>query len=180
MRILAVLLALVALPAFGQGSASLSCTPPTTNTNGTPITGAISYRFYEGPSATSQTNASPAQTSCAYTWPNLIAGTHFFSATATVAGVESARSNVVSKVIDPAEPNPPGNLVVVSSVAMETRIRKGELVVWREAGPVEPGTACDPEVRIEGTDYYAVPRDSVTQIRPHELSPIVVALCAAT
>ena len=175
--VLAIALVGVTLPSYGQGSAVLSCTAPTQNTNGTSIVGTITFRFYQGTSATSQTTASPVQSSCAYTWPNLPAGTHFFSATATVAGIESARSNVASKVIDPAEPNPPGALTVTTGVAMETRKKRGELVVWREAGTVAPGTQCDPDRRIGDTDYYAVPRDAVTSSRTR-LSRVVVALCS--
>lgn len=117
MRLLIVLLAQLPLPAFAQapGTATIACTPPTTNTNGTPITGAvITYKFYHGTVQGTYPNVSPVQTSCAYVWPALAAGTHYFTATATVAGVESALSMSASKTILPT-PNPPTNITVTST-----------------------------------------------------------------
>lgn len=176
--IFAALLVLVTLPAFAQtGSAILSCTPPTTNTDGTAIAGTVTYKFYRGTTATSQTTVSTAQTSCSYTWTGLSAGTHYFSATATVNGVESARSNVASKTIAFTPSPPTGLTVLADTVAYETRSRWGNLFVWRDAGTVLAGTSCDSAVRVG--QFYGVPRESVVyRLRPNrELSAVVVAEC---
>ena len=48
MRLLALIALLLPFAALGQGSTALSCTPPTTNTDGSLIIGTISYKFYRG------------------------------------------------------------------------------------------------------------------------------------
>lgn len=141
-----VTLALLALagPAFAQGQAVLGCIPPTKFTDGSNITGTITYKFYEGPSANTQTAASPVQTACAYAWPGLSVGTHFFSATATVAGIESARTNVVSKVVPPPAPNPPTNLTVAADLTAWTLAPSTNKVAFIAVGKFSAGTTCDP------------------------------------
>lgn len=109
-RLIAGLLALVSFSAWA-GDATLTCTPPTQFTDGTSITGTITYKFYRGTSATTQATASAVQPACAFTWTGLAPGTHFFSSTATVGGVESNRSNVTSVVVPNPTPNPPTNLL---------------------------------------------------------------------
>lgn len=108
-RLIACLAALVSFSAWA-GDATLTCTPPTTNTDGTAISGTITYKFYRG-TATSQTTASAAQPGCAFVWTGLAPGTHYFSSTATVGGVESGRSNVASVTVPNPTPNPPTNLL---------------------------------------------------------------------
>jgi hypothetical protein len=99
----------VSLPAFSiavtqaqSRSATLSWTPPTTNTDGSSLTNLAGYRIVYGTSASvlSQTiNVSnPGVTN--YVVENLAPGTYYFALKAyTSQGVESSVSNVVSKVI---------------------------------------------------------------------------------
>lgn len=84
------------------GSASLSWTAPTENTDGTPITGLAGYHIYYGTTAgamtTTITIASSTETS--YVVSGLTAGTYYFSVVAyNSSGVDSADSSTVSKTI---------------------------------------------------------------------------------
>ncbi|HEY3515780.1 MAG TPA: putative Ig domain-containing protein, partial [Gammaproteobacteria bacterium] len=88
--------------AISFGSATLSWVPPTTNTDGSPLTNLAGYKVYWGPSPgnypNSTTLANPGLTS--YVVSNLSPGTYYFVATAyNSAGVESAFSGVGSKTI---------------------------------------------------------------------------------
>lgn len=153
--LLALAALLLASNAFAQ--TSLTCTAPTKNTDGTNITGTISYKFYEGASTTSQPNASPVQSSCAYVWPNLSVGTHFFSATATVGGIESDRSNITSSVIAPPKPQPPTSLTVASPTAYEMRKDSTGKAVAYAVGTTQVGALCGTEERVvAGVAYHRV------------------------
>jgi hypothetical protein len=86
----------------GTGSASLSWTPPTRNTDGSTLTDLAGYRIMYGTSASSLsksiTVADPRRTSYAVT--NLASGTWYFALKAyTSSGAESAASSVASKRI---------------------------------------------------------------------------------
>ena len=88
--------------AVASGSATLSWTPPTTNTNGSPLTNLAGYRVYWGPAAGSYPNSvtlsNPGLTS--YVVGNLAPGTYYFVVSArNSSGVESAMSNSGSKTI---------------------------------------------------------------------------------
>jgi hypothetical protein len=99
------------LPAFSiavnasgtaSGSATLSWTPPTRNTNGSTLTNLAGYRIYYGTSPTSLTRT--VQLSNAglsrYVVSNLGPATWYFSIRSyTSSGAESTNSNTVSKVI---------------------------------------------------------------------------------
>ncbi len=76
--------------------------PPTTNTDGSPLTNLAGYKVYWGPSQGTYPNSvtlnNPGLTS--YVVGNLAPGTYFFAATAlNSAGVESSFSGVGSKTI---------------------------------------------------------------------------------
>lgn len=173
-----------AAAAAQTGSATLSWQAPTHNTNGTPLTDLVGYRVYA--SRTSPPTISVADithpATLTHTVNGLAEGTWYFGVKARNSyGVESAMSNIATKEIPGSTPvpNPPTGLVVVSVTAYETRTTKGGLLsLWREAGTIPLGTACDSAIRI-APDYYAVPRDAVTPIRRRELSAVVVARCSS-
>jgi len=89
-------------PGTSSGSATLSWTPPTLNTNGTTLTNLAGYRIYYGTSPSNLTRT--VQLSNAgltrYIVNDLSAATWYFSIRAyTSSGAESAGSNTVSTVI---------------------------------------------------------------------------------
>jgi hypothetical protein len=156
--LLALAALLLASNAFAQApnSAVLTCTAPTKNTDGSSISGAITYKFYEGANVSSFVNSSPPQTSCAYTWANLAPGTHFFAVTASVGGVESAMSNMPSKVVPAPTPSPPTNLTVTNPTAYEMRTTNGKLVAYA-VGTTSLGSLCGTEERVvAGVSYRRV------------------------
>lgn len=84
------------------GSANLSWTPPTQNTDGSPLTNLAGYKIYHGTSAGALTDVINISGSSitSYAFNNLVAGTHYFAVSAyTSTGAESARSGVGSKTI---------------------------------------------------------------------------------
>jgi hypothetical protein len=87
--------------AAAAGTATLTWTAPTTNTDGTPVTPLSGYTIYYGtsPGALTQSVAVSASTT-SYTVTGLAAGTWYFGMAADAAdGTESAMSNVGSKTI---------------------------------------------------------------------------------
>jgi hypothetical protein len=98
------------LPAFSvtvksvvvAGSAMISWTPPTTNTDGTALTNLAGYRISYGTSATSLSSVANVPTAgvTSYTVDNLAAGTWYFNVTAyTTSGTTSAASGTATKTI---------------------------------------------------------------------------------
>jgi hypothetical protein len=98
------------LPAFtitvnqpaGTGTATLSWSAPTQNTDGSALTDLAGYRVYHGTSPSSLTDVVQVAgaSSSGYTYTALASGTHYFAVSAyTVGGVESAMSSVGSKTI---------------------------------------------------------------------------------
>jgi hypothetical protein len=99
----------VALPSFtitvaaaNSGTATVLWIPPTTNTNGTPLTDLSGYHIYYGTSPTALTKsvAITGATTTSYQLTGLSAGTWYFGVAAdSSAGTESAISGVASKII---------------------------------------------------------------------------------
>jgi hypothetical protein len=85
-----------------NGGATLSWTPPTSNTDGTALTNLAGYRIAYGTSSTALTQtiqvANPGLSS--YTLSNLSPGTYYFAVRAyTSSGTESNNSNVQVKTV---------------------------------------------------------------------------------
>lgn len=84
------------------GTASVSWTPPTQNTNGTSLTNLAGYRIHYGLNAEElvQTVQLANPGSSSYTISSLTPGTYYFAVRAyTSGGTESVNSNIVSKVV---------------------------------------------------------------------------------
>jgi Fibronectin type III domain len=84
------------------GTATLSWTAPTRNTDGTPLTDLAGYHVYFGRDSSNLTQFIDiaGATSVRYVVTGLAAGTYYFAVSAyNKLGLESARSNVVSKTI---------------------------------------------------------------------------------
>lgn len=89
-------------PGTSNGSATLSWTPPTRNTNGTALTNLAGYRIYYGTSPSTLTRTVTLNNAglTRYVISDLSAATWYFSIRAyTSTGTESANSNNVSKVV---------------------------------------------------------------------------------
>ena len=89
----------VTAPADTTGTATVTLTPPTQNSDGSPLTNLAGMRVYYGTSPASLTQqiqlASTTQTT--YTLTNLPGGTWYFAATAyTATGMESPKSALAS------------------------------------------------------------------------------------
>lgn len=85
-----------------NGGATLSWTPPTTNTDGSSLSNLAGYRISYGTSANALTQTIQVANAgiTRYTISNLSPGTYYFSVRAyTSNGSESANSNVSSKVV---------------------------------------------------------------------------------
>jgi hypothetical protein len=84
------------------GSASLSWSVPTLNTNGTPATDLAGYHIYYGTSPDALTSVIdvPGAETTEYEISNLVSGTYYFEVTAyNSLGVDSAASNQGSETI---------------------------------------------------------------------------------
>lgn len=176
-----------------SGQATVSWTPPTTNTDGSTLVDLASYRLFHATTSagleasTPVTIAAPASSHTVFGLP---AGTRFFGMKAVNSqGAMSAMSNVASKaIVIPSAvadatvtvntvPNPPV-IVTVSTLAYDLT-RNGS--IGRIVGNVPLGTGCLGGVyRIwkDGSTFYRIPSDAVTLTRPPR-STALYARCSA-
>ena len=88
--------------ATGSGSATVSWTPPTQNSDGTPLTNLAGYRIMYGPSVDELDQSIGVENPSVSTYvvDNLTSGTWYFAVVAiNSAGLSSELSNVGSKTI---------------------------------------------------------------------------------
>lgn len=180
----AIALCLGASPTHA-GDAVLTWTLATQNTDGTaiPASGPTSLASTRvewgscsgsnfGTKAGEQVVAKPAVT---YTVTGLAPGTWCFRAySRNTYGAESDPTNVVSKVIAPPTPQPPGTLTVTVQTVYQV-IGTANAFALIPVGNAPAGTQCDTTQSILGR--YVVPRESVTwygSVRPQA----VVADCS--
>jgi hypothetical protein len=163
--LLLVLSALCFWAAFAQAATiTVTCTPPTTNTDGSAITATLTYRAYWGTSATTLTNAVPLSgpgckgSVVVHDAPAGQSVTYHLAVTAIAVGQESVKSNIATKTFSTPlpTPNPPillteGGLVWMASPNYTTFGWK----LGSTAGTIAAGIKCDATRRI-GDDYYRV------------------------
>jgi hypothetical protein len=115
MRKLILLGALVSGPAFAAPpSATLVWTAPTAFTDGTPISGTITYNVYQGLTGALTKVQSGISGLTVTITTGLTPGTsQCFAVTAVVASVESAQSAQACAAIPVPTPNSPGQVTVV-------------------------------------------------------------------
>ncbi len=184
-----VVAAFVALLFFATAvlaaEAELSWTPPTQNTDGTPLTDLAGFNIYGGTvqggpyGDVSITINNPTWTT--FTVPGLAAGTYYFVITAFNNAnpvEESAFSNEASKVVLPPVPMPPSTLTV-SNLLVWDIVKQDNKFVFLGVGTVPAGTPCDPTQQVNGR--FAVPFDAddpivewFGNVRP----PVVVGDCS--
>lgn len=109
------------------------------------------------------------------TIPSLVAGTYCFRAYTTAKGVESAPSNVASKAVPQAAPNPP-TLTTVATVAYSVTVDWPNLALvrYQQVGTVALGTACAGAATDDG--YNLIPRTAVKWTGTNK-PQYIVALC---
>jgi hypothetical protein len=92
----------VTAPPSGNGTATLSWSAPTLNTNGTPLTELNGYTIFYGTSATNLTHSViiSGVTTLSYQITGLSTGTWYFAVAADATdGTQSAQSSLGSKTI---------------------------------------------------------------------------------
>jgi hypothetical protein len=162
-----------------RGSASLSWTAPTRNTDGSTLTNLSGFRLHYGTTAADlvQTVQIASATTTSHTMTSLADGTwHFGVRALTSGGAESALSNIVSKVIASStethsstravtvtspQPEPPVLQVIDQRVFNATP--DYSLLAFRagkQYGTVALGVRCDETRPING-GWYPVPSSSV-------------------
>ncbi len=160
-------------------SVTLSCTAPTQNEDGTPLTDLAGYTFYYGTNAGGPypTTESVDASVCGIVTQDLAPGTYYFVATAVNAqGVESVFSNEATKTVGGTAPNAPTGLVVEGDLTVYGLSQTRDRLVTYPVGTVPLGTECDGTMSANG--MYLVPFDAVTfagSVRPD----VLVAQCGA-
>lgn len=178
-----------------DGSARLTWTAPTQNTDGSALTNLAGFTAHYGSSPTtlSQTVQVPGgATARELTIDDLAAGAWYFGVRAiNTDQVQSDLSNVASKTIVGnsvtrsvtlralTKPQPPGSLSVTEKMAHEVdwNWKKARFVLGDRIGTVPLGTECKRDFNIQGTDYYRVERRDVDFSRNRGRTHLVVAKC---
>ena len=120
-----LLVALFSWPAIAvAGSAMLSWVPPTTNTDGTPLTDLAGYKIHYGSSPGNYGAPMTVGNVTTYTVTGLGVGTYYFAVTAyDTSGNESGFSNQASKTIVGVPP-------VISGIAAQNITATGATIIW--------------------------------------------------
>jgi len=173
---------------WSTGSATVNWTPPTANTDGTPLTNLAAFRVYYGTSSTSLTRVSEVNniSSTSTTISALTPATWYFKVRAVNANqVESADSNVSSKVVTGATAartvsititNPTVRRTIATTVYDLVRSpTTGKFVVGQAVGTVALGKSC--RAYYLSGDYYGV-LAGIVKITGTPRSTTYVAHCA--
>jgi hypothetical protein len=174
---------------WGNGTATINWTRPSTNTDGSPLTNLAGYNVLYGTSASALTNVrqinNPATTST--TISALQTGTWYFSVRAfNTSQVESNNSNTAQKTISSASAARSLTINVASATTLRTTSTSVYDVLFQTGGPpalgrvvgtVPLGTTCNSKFPVN-TNYFPVSTTRVSfSNTPRSAS--VVARCAA-
>ncbi len=176
MRLVLLMILMAAATAAHAANVTLACTPPTQNTDGSPISSSatLTFNFYGGPKGQPLVLITPAPLiTCASIRTAVNPGTICYAVTAveTINGVsaESAQTTPVCTMVAPPTPSTPGNLQLTVSVPTADNTiyvleKSPDRVVMLPAGTVPAGTLCDSEQSIrQGTKTFnVVPHTVVT------------------
>jgi hypothetical protein len=173
---------------WGSGSATVNWTPPTTNTDGTPLTNLAAFRVYYGTSSSSLTQVKEINdiSSSATTISGLSAATWFFKVRAVNASqVESADSNVSSKAVAASSAAKTVSITITNPIVRKTiattvydvvrSATTGKFVVGKAIGTVALGKTC--RAYYLSGDYYGV-LAGIVKITGTPRSTTYVAHCA--
>ncbi|HET7809984.1 MAG TPA: fibronectin type III domain-containing protein [Steroidobacteraceae bacterium] len=174
---------------WGNGTANVSWTIPTTNTDGSKLTDLKGFNVHFGTSksALTQSLAVNSATATSATVPALASGTWYFSVRAVNSkGIESLDSNIASKTISAATaaktvsititPTTTKKLVTTGTTVYDVLYTKGTRQLGRTVGTVALGVACNPDYPTN-TNYFPVLR-SLVKFTRESRSNTVVARCA--
>jgi len=174
---------------WGGGSANVSWTAPTRNSDGSALTNLAGYKVRYGTSATAlnQTKSITSPTATNTTISALGTGTWYFAVNSVNSNqVESAASNVAQKTISSASaaktvaitvtPTSTQKLVTVGTAVYDVLYTKGTRQLGRQVGTVALGVSCNPQYPTN-TNYFPVLRSLVKFTRTSR-SNTVVARCA--
>lgn len=178
------------------GSALITWSAPSTNTDGTALTNLASYKIVYGTSSTnlSQSLAVSNPGMLSGTVNNLTGGTTYFFAVRAVnaLGTESGNSNVTSKAIVGGTPptasktvtvtvnkvpSPPTDTTVIETTAYNVvpNLQRFTFERGSRVGTVKLGAACD-EARATSDGYSVISRNSQVNPRP-ATGTVLVAKC---
>ena len=178
---------------WGGGSANVSWSIPTKNTDGSTLTDLAGFkvRFGTSASALTQTQSVNNPSATSATVPALSTGPWSVSVRAVNSSqVESANSNVAQKTINSASaaktvaititpsttPPPTTSLKTVATTVYDVLYTKGTRQLGRQVGTVALNVNCNPQYPTN-TNYYPVSRSLVKFTRTSR-SNTVVARCA--
>jgi hypothetical protein len=187
---------------WGAGTATVSWSAPTRNTDGSALTNLGSFVIVYGTSSNSMTRSQVVSdiTARQATIQSLTPGTWYFAARArTTSNVESADSTVGSKnvtgataagsvaiTITPTTPPPPppppppptGTKLLVARPEVYDLVRYSSgTFVGRQVGTIPVGSVCDSTRRLSTSNWYRVSRAQVKFTRTPR-STDVMARCA--
>lgn len=125
---IAIVAASLAVLGFGTAEAqtasnqvTLSCTPPTTDTNGGALAPPITYKLYGALQGVTKQLLASGLTTCGAVRTNVTPGTQCYQMSANNVLGESDMSNEACKVvtaIPPGKPTPPTNLIATAAVVV--------------------------------------------------------------
>lgn len=177
-------------PAIAEGTTvTLTWVPPTTFTDGSPLTPATDLSKYtvhfgptsaEGVGSTSRNHPFPASSSGTVTGLKGGVANYFCVKAVSTQGMSSACSNTLQKASQPAvpawsetksvtviinkppAPNPPTDLRAKDPSAYDIRPGSTGALLAQWVGVVKPGTLCsEPHVTVGAKVYHRVPRDAL-------------------
>jgi len=181
---LALLVLFAFAPLFAHATdITVDCTPPTKNTDGSNITGAITFNLYGALQGAPKVLLPPSPlATCHSVRQNVNPGTQCYEATAIVGGTESDHSAESCKNVAVPKPLPPGAPVLTLSTTSTVAYGlapSNDRLAFLIVGSVPLGTACLPDQHANG--FNVIPRATVTYDKPYTAKtvPTVLALCGA-
>ena len=184
--LLAVLMLLVAGVAEAA-TVNLTWTPPTKMSDGSTISGPITYRVYRATSAAGIATATAIATTPAgvsgFQDTAAPAGDLWYAVSAIVGGVEGAKTNAVTINVPAPTPNAPTGLTLSVVVADNTvyKLRQGiDGFAFVAIGKAAPNTQCDVRTASDGVSTLnVIPRSAVTLTSKFDTLPLITfAKCA--
>lgn len=171
MRLIVALVCLFILAPLAHATdVTVTCVAPTTNTDGTPIAGAITFNLYNALKGATKV-FKQSQPTCSFLEPSVAAGNQCYAVSATVGVVDSGMTVEACTTITgtpPAlKPNKPGAPNVKQSVTAPTVfsvLKAVDSLVLIPIGTVPNGTTCDTSQGVirDGVFYGRVETSAIT------------------